>query len=457
MGRRRTAFRSWAGPLLLALGLSMAGCGGVLDSNLVRMCRLALPAINPDATAIVLVAAVPAHAPYSVRLDYRVADAGGTRMRVAGCGFAQDGGGDPVLTAFGTEEGAFSPIRLHILKRYWLDRDAIAVPADPGPGETGRPALLVSRPVAYLLQALANGLPSTAVMMLVAVAYSLLYGIVGKVNLAFGELAAIGAFGTVAGSFIASRFGIASVPAGLLVSAAIGIGLAMLHGRVIERLVFSRLAFGPGQTIMIATVAIAIVLQNYLTIAEAANPRWVPPSLAVSFPFAGSDGFVATITLTQILVAAMASTLALGLVAAMKWSSFGRSWRAVADDPGMASLMGISPGRTLAVTFMLATAMAGAAGFVATVQYGGAGFAAGTMIGLKGLVAAVLGGIGSIPGALYGGLAIGAFEAVWSAYLPIEQRDLAVLLVLVGVFALRPDGIMGRGAGAAPPLPRRPW
>src|SRR5690606_22610664 len=127
----------------------------------------------------------------------------------------------------------------------------------------------------------------------------------------------------------------------------------------------------------------------------------------------------------------------------MRLSGFGRRWTATADDPVMARLLGVSTRRLLTQTFVIASAFAGVAGFVTTAYYGGAGFAAGTMLGLKALAAAVVGGIGSVGGAVMGGLAIGLFEALWSAYLPIEQRDLAVLSVLVVMLWVKPHGLFG--------------
>jgi branched-chain amino acid transport system permease protein len=427
--------------LLLA---AAAGCGVVVDRDEVTTCRRTLPAVNPDASSVVVTGVAPAPAPYSVRITYRVAQDGRERTRFVQCAF-----GDPDswtahgLSAFATEEETFTPVRLHILKRYWLEKDGLAAFADPGPGETSVPLLRVPLWLAFLLQAIANALPSTAMMMLVAVAYALIYGLIGRINLAFGELAALGGHAAVLGAAAALSLGLPSAAVGLAVAGILGVGVAALHGRVVERLVFTPLAFGRGQSILVATIALAIVLQEYMRLAEGQQIRWVSPILSAPVAFAASETFVASVTAMQVVIASLALSASLALLALMRWSAFGRRWRATADDPLMASLIGISPRAVLATTFLVAAALAGLAGFVMTAQYGGAGFAAGTMVGLKGLVAAVVGGIGSIGGALLGGLAVGAFEAFWSAYLPIEQRDLAVLLMLVAIFVLRPGGLFG--------------
>ncbi|MDQ0471574.1 branched-chain amino acid ABC transporter permease [Labrys wisconsinensis] len=438
-------------PLLLLaaliLALALTACGMVLDGDQVRVCRQTLPAVNPDATAITVLRVDPAPAPYAVRLAYRVEQGGIEQDRFVLCGFAAEGIDldRNVLARFATEEGPYSPIKLHILNRYWLEKTALATAADPGPGLAAPPLIVASTGIAYLVQALANALPSTAMMMLIAVAYALIYGLVGRINLAFGELAALGAYGAVIGAVLATQAGFTSVISGLFAAAALGIGMSVLHGLAIERLVFTPLAFGRGQSILVATLALAIVLQDYMRLTQGAENRWIPPLLTAALPLAGSPDFTATVTPMQLIVAGFTTVLALALVLLMRLSGFGRRWRATADDAGMAGLMGISPKAMLGQTFMLATGLAGAAGFIMTVYYGGAGFAAGTMIGLKALVAAVVGGIGSIGGALLGGLAIGLFEAFWSAYLPIEHRDLAVLSLLSIVLTLRPGGIFGLG------------
>ena len=133
-----------------------------------------------------------------------------------------------------------------------------------------------------------------------------------------------------------------------------------------------------------------------------------------------------------------------GLLVYMARSAFGRHWRAVADDPGCAALFGIDENRVHDRALVIACAMAGLAGMIMTVVYGGMGFAGGFQIGLKALCAAVLGGIGSVPGAALGGLALAAFEALWSATMPIELRDLVIYALLVVALVLRPGGFFGQ-------------
>jgi branched-chain amino acid transport system permease protein len=127
----------------------------------------------------------------------------------------------------------------------------------------------------------------------------------------------------------------------------------------------------------------------------------------------------------------------------MALSRFGRNWRAYADDPLGAQMLGVDPSAIFAQTFALASGFAGLAGYVMTMFYGAVGYAYGTTLGLKALVAAILGGIGSIPGAFLGGLLIGVFEAIWSSAFPIDYRDVAIFSLLAILLTLRPGGILG--------------
>jgi branched-chain amino acid transport system permease protein len=127
----------------------------------------------------------------------------------------------------------------------------------------------------------------------------------------------------------------------------------------------------------------------------------------------------------------------------MRDTAFGRAWRAYADDSRAASLFGVDERRLLRQTLAIAGAMAGLSGMLIVAQYGGLGFAGGMQFGLKALIAAIVGGIGSVPGALLGGFAIGVFETLWSAYLPIDARDIGLFAALVVVLVFRPGGFLG--------------
>ena len=296
--------------------------------------------------------------------------------------------------------------------------------------------------LAYGLQQTMNALPLVAIYALLAAAYSLVYGLVGRINLAFGEFAAIGGYGAVWGVAFAASTG-SFVP--IVAALTVGILAAMLHGIIAGRWVFAPLARASGQTGLVATIGLALFLQEYLRLTQGSSPHWINPVLNAPVPLGRASDFVVTVTPMALLTAGIAAMAASALLTLMKFSRFGREWRAYADDPKAAMLFGVDPRAIFAKTFALACAIAGLSGCIMTLYYGAFGYGGSTALGLKALIAAILGGIGSIPGAFLGGLAIGIFEAVWQSFFHGEYRDLAVYLVLVAMLIFRPGGFLGFG------------
>ncbi|CAM5764979.1 branched-chain amino acid ABC transporter permease [Labrys miyagiensis] len=430
---------------LILMALCLVSCRDGLDQQEVTTCRQTLPAVDLDAEKFLVTAVAPAPSPYTMRIDYRVTRHGQTSLSFVLCGFGPGERGDRAreLTILSTPTEIYSPVRLHILKRYWLDRRDLSYAADPGPGETAVDVPQVPAPIAYLLQSIANGLPNMAMTMLIAVAYALVFGLVGRINLAFGDFAALGGIVSISAVLAMLAFGSASMALNLLCAGAAAVGLTMLAGKVVEQLVFAPLAFRSGQTILIATLGVAVAMRELMRLMEGPQNRWVPPIDATPIPLARAEGFVVNITPMQIAVGAGATALALLVARLMHVTEFGRRWRAISDDALMANLVGISSRAMLTRTFVMASALAGIAGFITTASYGGTDAYGGVLIGLKGLVAAVIGGIGSVEGALLGGLALGLFEMIWQAYLPIGERDVAVMVVMVVMLIFRPGGLLG--------------
>jgi branched-chain amino acid transport system permease protein len=168
--------------------------------------------------------------------------------------------------------------------------------------------------------------------------------------------------------------------------------------------------------------------------------------------FARAGSFVVTATPLGLGVAAAGFCATLGLVLLIARSAYGRQWRAVADDSATAALFGVDPRAVHDRALILACAASGMAGVIVTAVYGGMGFAGGFTLGLKALIGAILGGIGTPAGAALGGLCIALFEVLWSATMPLEQRDIAVYALLAVVLLLRPGGFFGDGALAPRPV-----
>ena len=425
---------------LLVLALMLASCARELETDQARLCRMALPALSPPEAAVVIDAQHEDADGRGVSLAYREGPAGPSRL--AHCRYRRPG--RPLhstdLVELSLDGAPLSAPRLFFLIRFWLATpDGRA--ADPAP--LGRIESLpqISPRAAYALQQGFNALPPTAIYALLAAAYSLIYGLVGRINLAFGALAVAGGYGAAFGAAL----WVGAPPAyPLLCAGALGVAVAAGWGAVSGATALLPLRNAPGQQTLVATVGLAIFLSELLRLTQGERPNWVAPILNAPFGVARAGDFVVTTSPDSLFSAAVALAAGLALISAMRWSRFGRDWRAYADDSFAAALFGIDPAAVFLKTFALASALAGLAGFVMTMFYGAVGYESAASLGLKALVAAILGGIGSVPGALIGALLLGGFEAVWSATFAIEYRDVASYALLALLLALRPGGLLGQ-------------
>jgi branched-chain amino acid transport system permease protein len=343
------------------------------------------------------------------------------------------------LIGFRWDAGTLLPSSLYFLKRFWLDTPE-ADRADPQPVSLWAAAPDVSAPIAHALQQMLNALPGMAIYGMLAAAYSLVYGLSGRINLAFGEMAAIGGAASITGLAFISDPGMGSL---VLVAVLSGVWVAALHGIAIARWIFMPLRRTTGQQGLVATIGLALVLNEYLRLAQGPTPRWITPLRSTPFGLARADQFLVTVTPIDMAVAGAFVLVAWVVLGMMARSQFGRNWRALSDDPKAAALLGVSSARMFTLTFALASALAGASGAATVLVYGSFGASFGATLGLKSLLAAILGGIGSVPGAFIGGIAISLMEAGWSAFFPIEYRDLALFVLLAGALIARPGGFLG--------------
>src|SRR5436309_4172434 len=436
----------------LLLPLLIAGCGRATDSEQLRLCSLLPAVLHPAGTEIrvIRVASAPLgrsglQVEYAAR-EPRTASA----VHYVTCGF---GGGtferDRLdLVAVATGEGRLGEARLLYLKRFLAEAEREGAEAPRAP--QGLPQF--SRSLAYALQQLVNAAVLAAVYALLATAYSLIYGLVGRINLAFGEIAVLGAYGAIGGVGAAVALGLGDAIAGLalalVLAAAISGGWSLLVGRVVVEPLHAR--YRLGQPILIATAAVALSVQEFLRITQGARERWTPPVFNQPIALARAQDFIVTVTPMQIVVACLGLAAAGGVLVLLGRTRFGRAWRAFADDPAAAALFGVDGRRLLASTFLLAGLLAGLAGWIVAAYCGNISFPMGAMLGLKALVAAVVGGIGSVPGAFLGGVCVALIEGLWSAYFDITARDIVVYSLLILVFVLRPGGLLG----LAGPKPR---
>lgn len=302
--------------------------------------------------------------------------------------------------------------------------------------------------VGLVLQHLVNAAQVSAVYALLAVSYVLIHGLTGRVNFAFGALSIWAGYVFINTGVWAMLELPGATTTALIGAAAVAAGHTVLAGRVTERLAIRPVQRESSLAMLVTTLGLAIVLEEMMRLSNDSRERWLPPVLAepVALTVPGGGGFAVYIGQPQLVVVLVASALCAALVMFIAWHPFGRAWRACAQDLEMAELCGIDVGRTLGLTFVLASACAASAGILVSLLYGLASYSGGFVIGLKTLFIAVVGGLSSIPGAIAGAVILGLFETFWSAVLGPIWRDAAAFLALTGLMILFPQGLLGGGS-----------
>jgi branched-chain amino acid transport system permease protein len=296
----------------------------------------------------------------------------------------------------------------------------------------------------YFLQQLVNGVALGSIYGLIALGYTMVYGIIGMINFAHGDVFMVGSFIALIAFLALVAIGITAVPLALFLVLLIAMVLTSLYGVAVERLAYRPLRGSFRLAPLISAIGMSIVLQNYIQIAQGARVKPLPPIISGGFTLMDRGGFA--VQLSYIQIAIMLTTLVLMLL--FSWlvaaTRIGRDMRACEQDLKMAALVGVDTDRTISLTFLIGAALAAVAGVMFLLYYGVIDFFIGFQAGVKAFTAAVLGGIGSLPGAMIGGLLIGLIETFWSAYFSVEYKDVAAFTVLILVLIFLPTGILGR-------------
>jgi branched-chain amino acid transport system permease protein len=295
----------------------------------------------------------------------------------------------------------------------------------------------------YFLQQLINGVTLGAIYGLIAIGYTMVYGIIGMINFAHGEIYMIGAFIAVICFALLGMLGITWIPLVLLIVLLVSMCLTALYGWTVERIAYRPLRGSFRLAPLISAIGMSIFLQNYVQIAQGAKIKPLPPMIRGGFEVMRGETFTVNVSYLQIIIVLLTVVLMGGFTWLIAATPLGRAQRATEQDRVMASLLGVHTDRTISLTFVLGAILAAVAGVMVTLYYGVVDFYIGFLAGLKAFTAAVLGGIGSLPGAMLGGLLIGLIEAFWSAYFSIEYKDVAVFAILVIVLIFRPTGLLG--------------
>ena len=300
----------------------------------------------------------------------------------------------------------------------------------------------------YFTQQLINGLALGSIYGLIAIGYTMVYGIIGMINFAHGDIFMVGAFLALIGLILV---GVTAATPVLVLFAALFVVLigamafTSVWGWTVERIAYRPLRGSFRLAPLITAIGMSIVLQNFVQLVQGARVKPMPPIIAGGIPLMESaEGFTVQIANIQIIIIVVTVVLMTIFALMISRTALGRAQRACEQDARMAALLGVNVDRTISLTFIFGAGLAAVAGMMFLLYYGVIDFFIGFHLGIKAFTAAVLGGIGSLPGAMLGGLLIGLIETFWSAYFSVEYKDVAAFSILAITLIFLPSGLLGR-------------
>jgi branched-chain amino acid transport system permease protein len=295
------------------------------------------------------------------------------------------------------------------------------------------------------VQQLINGITLGSIYGLIAIGYTMVFGIIGMVNFAHGDVFMVSAFiALIAFLVLTSFLGVGSILLALLIVLVVGMVFTSLVNWAIERFAYRPLRGSFRLAPLISAIGMSIFLMNVVQVAQGPRNKSTPPMIDGEFVLMGGEAYPVTLSYKQILIWVVTAALLAAFWYVVAKTSLGRAQRACEQDQKMAALLGIDVDRTISVTFIIGAALASVAGTMYLIHYGVVSFADGFLPGVKAFTAAVLGGIGSLPGAVIGGLLIGLIETFWSAYFSTDYKDVAAFSILAITLIFLPQGILGR-------------
>ena len=301
-----------------------------------------------------------------------------------------------------------------------------------------------SSQAAYALQQLVNGVTLGMIYGLIAVGYTMVYGIIGMINFAHGDVFMVGAFLSLISLLLLAVLGVSSVPLALALTLIFAVVIAGLYGWTIERIAYRPLRGSFRLAPLISAIGMSIVLQNFVQVAQGARTKPMAAVISGGFDLANINGATVQLQWMQLMIVIVTAIVLAVFTYLVTRTPLGRAMRACEQDSKMARLLGIDANRVISLTFIIGAALAAVAGLLYLLRFGAINFFEGFVPGVKAFTAAVLGGIGSLPGAVLGGLLIGLIETFWSAYGSVQYKDVAAFTVLVLVLILKPNGLLGR-------------
>ncbi|NLJ61817.1 MAG: high-affinity branched-chain amino acid ABC transporter permease LivH [Alcaligenaceae bacterium] len=295
-----------------------------------------------------------------------------------------------------------------------------------------------------LVQQLFNGLSLGAIYALIAIGYTMVYGIIGMINFAHGEIYMIGAYtGLVTLSAIGMNSGL-PVLLIVLIMLLVAAAVTAAYGFAVEKVAYAPLRGSPRLVPLISAIGMSIFLQNWVALGQGARDMAVPNLVSGSLQLSLGESFVFNAPYARILIIVTTVVLMVALTVFIKYSRIGRASRACSQDLGMANLLGIDTSRIISFTFIIGAMLAAVGGVLIALAIGKLNPFIGFIAGIKAFTAAVLGGIGSIPGAMLGGVLLGLAETFAAAYISSQYKDIVAFALLVLILLFRPTGLLGK-------------
>ena len=292
----------------------------------------------------------------------------------------------------------------------------------------------------YFLELFFGGLTRGSIYALIALGYTLVYGIIELINFAHGEIYMIGAFTALIVAGVLGMYGFPAL-AILVIASLVAIIWAAAYGFTVEKVAYKPLRGASRLSPLISAIGMSIFLQNYVILAQTSD--FVPfPQLLPDLPFLEHIGYIMGASDFIILLTSTITMVSLTLF--IRYSRMGKAMRATAQNRTMALLLGIDANRVISLTFIIGSGLAAIGGVLIASHMGQVNFAIGFLAGLKAFTAAVLGGIGSVPGAMVGGIVLGLCESFTTGYFSGDYEDVLAFGMLVLILIFRPDGILGK-------------
>jgi len=291
----------------------------------------------------------------------------------------------------------------------------------------------------YFLELFVGGLTRGSIYALIALGYTMVYGIIELINFAHGEIYMIGAFTALIIASVLAMWGMSGLSV-LILASVVAVIYSAAYGFTVEKIAYKPLRQAPRLSPLISAIGMSIFLQNYVLLAQ--TSEFLPfsnllPDLQFLTPYAGLIGS------TEFIIIATTAVIMVILTVLIKFTKMGKAMRATAQDRDMAMLVGVNVNRVISNTFIIGSALAAVGGVLIASHIGRINFYIGFLAGIKAFTAAVLGGIGSIPGAVLGALVLGCTESFGTGYISSDYEDAFAFVLLIVILIVKPSGLLG--------------